>query len=210
MKRYATIVALALLASTLSVGAVLASTDISDENKVGYWCENGVKYEPVATPYVVPTPPEGTAWTLLVLKAGSGEGANETFANPTSGQSYVHSTGKDISHVILCWEEVTTTTASSTTTSSSTTTEPPTTTTTAPTTTTSLSTTTTESQTTTTLSSPTTSTPSTVPTTVPPTTTTSLSELPMTGPEDLWLFGLAGLVLLVFGAIAVWAAREQQ
>jgi len=74
-------------------------------NSVEYWCPNGgIKYEPVATPFVVPSPPSGKVWTLLVLKAGNEETSveveNETFPNPVVGQSYARSDGKGISHAM--------------------------------------------------------------------------------------------------------------
>jgi hypothetical protein len=72
-------------------------------NTVGFWCpEGGVKLESVETPFVVPEPPAGFVWTLLVLKAGSGPGENQTIDDPVVGQSYVRIDGKEISHVILC------------------------------------------------------------------------------------------------------------
>jgi len=125
------------------------------QNQVSDWCEVGFKYEPVATPFVVPAPAAGTTWTLLVLKAGSGDDENTSIVNPTPGESYYHGTGKDISHAILCYEqtETTTTTVADTTTTTvadttTTTTEVTTTTTTEPetTTTTTLGTTTTTTQ----------------------------------------------------------------
>ena len=80
-----------------------------DANQVGFWCEEGIKVEPVDTPYVVPEPPEGYVWTLLVIKAGTD---NETFPNPVVGDGYSATNGHDNSHVILCKEsdETTTTT----------------------------------------------------------------------------------------------------
>lgn len=189
----------------------------SEANKVSFWCEPddaGVKYEPVATPYIVPEPPEGKTWTLLVLKGGT---TNEVIQRPVVGQGYSHSAHEN-SHVILCWEdeEVTTTTTSSTTTSSTTTstssttsstststTQPPTTTT-VPTTTSSSTTTSTPTSTTTTALTTTTSTetPSTTTTsTVPPSTSTPTDDtLPVTGaPESVKRLGIAGLVFLAVG-----------
>ena len=107
-------------------------------NQVEYWCPNGgIKFEPVSTPFVVPSAPEGRTWTLLVLKAGSGEGENETFVNPVVGQPYFRSDGKDISHAILCQSTLTTTTTTTVattlpTTTTTATTLPTTTTTTPP------------------------------------------------------------------------------
>ncbi len=65
---------------------------------------NGIctKLEPVATPFVMPVPEFGNVWTLLVIKAGSGTQANQLVAAPAVGQSYTHTSGQDISHVIFC------------------------------------------------------------------------------------------------------------
>ena len=60
------------------------------------------KLEPVTTPFVMPVPEFGNVWTLLVIKAGSGTDANELVPDPSSGQPYTHTSGKDISHVIFC------------------------------------------------------------------------------------------------------------
>ena len=178
-----------VLAMVAFAGSVGAGNDISDQNKVSYWCDEGVKLEPVSTPFKVPEPPEGYTWTLLVLKAGT---ENSTALAPVAGQSYVHPNGKQISHVILCKQSnppvtVATTTEPPTTT----TTEPPTTTTTEPTSTTTTPTSstttlpatttttvpvTTTSSSTTTLPPTTTVTSSTSTTTVPPTTTTTIDE----------------------------------
>lgn len=183
-----------VLAAIGVLWAVLAlPATATDSNQVGYWCETGVKYEPVDTPFVVPEPPAGEVWTLLVLKAGSGEGENAEFVNPTVGVGYEHPSGKDISHAILCHEggtvDTTTTTMATTTTGPSgdtTTTEPPTTTTvpeTSTTTTSSTSTSTTTSSTTqppstTTTSEATTTTLGTTTSTTEPNSTTTSSTTP--------------------------------
>lgn len=41
-------------------------------------------------------------YSLLVLKAGSGESANDTHQYPWSGVAYTHSTDRDLSHIIYC------------------------------------------------------------------------------------------------------------
>lgn len=169
MTRIRIIIGLLLVSAVLFVGQAAIATD---SNQVDFWCETGVKFEPVSTPYVVPTPPAGATWTLLVLKAGT---ENDQIPNPVVGNAYSHSSGRDISHVILCYEEVppsttttTTTLPTTTSTTTSTTTPPDTTTTTEPPTTS----TTTSTSTTTTLPEPTT-------TTVPPDpSTTTTSEVP--------------------------------
>ncbi len=77
----ATAVALVLLA-TLNAAA-------TDTNQVDHWCETGgIKYEPVDTPFIVPAPPAGQTWTLLILKAGSGPDQNQVIENPTVGVGY--------------------------------------------------------------------------------------------------------------------------
>lgn len=120
----------ALITSTFAVGLASAPASATEntKNQVSDWCANGgVKYEPVATPFVVPAPPEGKVWTLLVIKAGSGEGENTVVNNPVVGQAYYNTTNlnennggyRDISHVILCYgtqEQETTTTVAETTT----------------------------------------------------------------------------------------------
>jgi len=92
-------------------------------NEVAYWCPSGgVKYDLDGlnqTTFTVPAPPAGQSWSLLVLKAGhTGEGGvvneNETFTDPVVGQSYSHSSGKNISHAILCYGGTTTTGATTT------------------------------------------------------------------------------------------------
>lgn len=109
-----------------------------DSNQVDFWCDEGIKIEPIGTPsYTVPPPPNGYTWTLLVLKSATD---NEEFPDPIPGQSYTPSNGHDVSHVILCMEpwQPTTTTTTTTTTSPTTITTSSTTTTTTPTTVTTL------------------------------------------------------------------------
>ena len=162
MTRIRIIVGLLVVGFVLLVGQAAIGTD---SNQVDFWCEDGMKFEPVDTPFIVPEPPPGATWTLLVLKGGT---TNETVVNPVVGQAYSHST-KDNSHVILCYEEeVTPSTTTTSTTTSTTTTAPTTTTSTTvptPTTTTTIPTTTTTSE------------PPTSTTTVPP-STTSTTEVP--------------------------------
>lgn len=65
------------------------------------------KLEPVATPFVMPVPEVGNVWTLLVIKAGSGPLANQLVPDPSSDESYTHSSGHDFSHVIFCQQPLT-------------------------------------------------------------------------------------------------------
>ena len=190
------------IAIGLWVAAILVALSIpvlaTDSNHVDFWCETGVKYEPVDTPFVVPPPPAGQTWTLLVLKAGSGPDQNQEIPNPTVGTGYFWQTGeKDISHAILCYEPLTTTTTTIVTT---TTTQPEETTTTSPETST---TTEPETTTTTTVAETTTTDPgSTTTTVVETTTTTTPPELPLTGASTLPIAG-AALALLASGFLAL-------
>jgi hypothetical protein len=81
----------------------------TDQNQESYWEGLGYgecsKVEDPADPFVVPAPDEGNAWTLLVIKAGSAqsvETVNDLIEDPQEGDSYTHSSGKGISHIILC------------------------------------------------------------------------------------------------------------
>jgi hypothetical protein len=105
----------------------------SGGNGVEGWCaDKGVKYDGVnALTFKVPDAPDGYVWTLLVLKAGSSghsvDEENFVVHDPVVGQSYSwqgtwqdEPIEKEISHAILCKEEVPSTTSSSTTSSSTT------------------------------------------------------------------------------------------
>ena len=137
----AVVVMTALVMGLLFVMPFTGTARATDSNQVAFWCDEGIKIEPIGTPsYTVPPPPDGFTWTLLVVKSATD---NETFPNPIPGQSYTPSNGHDVSHVILCMEPIATTTTTSTTTTTittpTTTDPPPTTTPTAPTTTTTTS-----------------------------------------------------------------------
>ncbi len=77
-------------------------------NQVSDWCDQGEKFEPITDPFIVPAPPAGTVWTLLVLKAGSGPDENTEFPNPVVGQGYSHNSDQTPanSHAILCYEDL--------------------------------------------------------------------------------------------------------
>jgi hypothetical protein len=103
---------LAVGAMALGASATVASAGTHsmkpidpEMNKVSYWeAQTGqdcMKYEDVGHTYTVPA---GT-WSLLVIKAGSArsvENVNDVIMNPMAGAEYGHSSGKGISHVILC------------------------------------------------------------------------------------------------------------
>ena len=120
----AVVVMTALVMGLLLVMPFTGTARATDSNQVGFWCDEGIKIEPIGTPsFTVPSPPDGFTWTLLVVKSATD---NELFPNPIPGQSYTPSNGHDVSYVILCMEPTsTTTTTTTTTTDPSTTTEPP-------------------------------------------------------------------------------------
>ena len=157
-----------------------------DANKVAYWCEQGIKIEPVDTPFVVPEPPEGYTWTLLVIKGGT---TNQTFENPVVGDSYSHS-AHDNSHVILC-KEADPETSTTVTTEASSTTEG---------TVVTRGSTTTAPDTTTTVGSSTTTTQ----------VTTTASTLPDTGLGDGPGLLIAAVAAVSLGALAVRSARDRK
>ena len=119
-------IAILLLVAIFALAGKAGANAVPNTNEVAYWCPNGgVKYDNLtSTLFTVPAPPDGHTWSLLVLKAGSDqsvENENETFPNPVVGQSYSHSSGKTLSHAILCYGEPVTTTTGATTTGASTT-----------------------------------------------------------------------------------------
>jgi hypothetical protein len=102
-------VAAGIAFSGMATAASAGRPIIPVENHESHWeglgygeCE---KYEDPADPFVVPAPDEGNSFTLLVIKSGSARSAdtvNDLIENPEEGDSYSHSSGKGISHVILC------------------------------------------------------------------------------------------------------------
>lgn len=180
----AVVMVVAALVLGLSVVVVFnGPARATDSNQVDFWCEEGVKIEPIGTPsYTVPQPPDGFTWTLLVIKSATD---NEVFPNPVPGQSYTPSKPHDVSHVILCMEPVQVTTTTTTTAPTTTSTDP-TTTTTAPATTTTTTapttTTTTTPRTVTTLPPDPPMTTSTLPPDPPPTTSTLPPDTTTTEP----------------------------
>ena len=191
-------VAMALMVGLFVVLVFDGSARATDSNQVDFWCDEGIKIEPIGTPsFTVPPPPDGFTWTLLVVKSATD---NQLFPNPIPGQSYTPSNGHDVSHVILCMEPTSSTTTTTTTSSTTTTT------TTDPTTTT----TTTDPTTTTT----TTTDPSTTTTTTDPSTTTTTDPSTTTEPPPVGGVSAGGgaaaaggsdaaVLLLVGGALAL-------
>ena len=119
------------LAAAGGIMSMAATAHAGDgTNSVAYWCGSdsfGVKYEPVADPFIVPdVAPDGMTLTKAVVKAGSGPDENFVVDNPTVGQALSYPGDSPAnSHVILCWEPTPTTTAPPTT--APPTTQPPTT-----------------------------------------------------------------------------------
>ncbi len=125
--RAVVMVAMALIVGLFVVLVFDGSARATDSNQVDFWCDEGIKIEPIGTPsFTVPPPPDGFTWTLLVVKSATD---NQLFPNPIPGQSYTPSNGHGVSHVILCMEPTSTTTTTSPSTTT-TTTDPSTTTTT--------------------------------------------------------------------------------
>ncbi len=108
-----------ILPGSLMVGAIvtgaalLPSTGAQaavNTNSVAYWCgssENGIKYEPVSDPFIVPAPPAGFDYTIAVVKAGSGPDENFVVQNPVAGDALSYpDDSPENRHVILCWTPV--------------------------------------------------------------------------------------------------------
>lgn len=102
----AAVAAFAILAVTTPAHA--APPDHAAQNSEAYW--EGLGYGD-CTKTELPDgvgsttlPPVSfpTVYSLLVLKAGSGQSANELVHWPDAGVAYDHGTGKDLSHIIVC------------------------------------------------------------------------------------------------------------
>lgn len=107
----AAIAALALLG--LSTPAQAAPPENAASNSVAYWealtpeddtCMKEELPDGVST-FTLPELGPDQVYTLLVLKSGSGAGANTVVWYPVAGVAYDHDTGKDLSHVIYCVTE---------------------------------------------------------------------------------------------------------
>lgn len=53
--------------------------------------------------FTVGAPPEGSFWVGVILKAGADDSASDVYLEPTEGLVLEHASGKDISHVIVCY-----------------------------------------------------------------------------------------------------------
>ena len=110
--KHKTIAACALACAALvglAVPAQAAKPENAKMNQASYWesadssCAkiefgNGVKS------FTLPELGDGLAYSLLVLKAGSGASAHQVIdgGDLFEGTPYWHQTGKDLSHAILC------------------------------------------------------------------------------------------------------------
>ena len=81
-----------LLAAALGFSSTAVSAappDHAAQNHETYWENLGYgeceKFEDPADPFVLGNPDPGTAWTLLVIKAGSGDDARDLYPNPAPG-----------------------------------------------------------------------------------------------------------------------------
>jgi len=86
-------------------------TYFTEEGAVGVQC---YKIENPATPFVVPSAPDGRQWLAVIVKAGSGDDSNWIAQPVSAGDELSHPSGKDNSHVILCHVPLVTTPPSST------------------------------------------------------------------------------------------------
>lgn len=107
----AAISAIAILG--LSTPAQAAPPDHAAQNQAASWeavtpdedtCTKVEMPNGVST-YTLPALGAGQSYTLLVLKAGSGDSANTLVWWPVAGTAYGHATGKNLSHIIYCVTE---------------------------------------------------------------------------------------------------------
>lgn len=112
MKKTLTLAAVVGLALTaVAAPAAAAPPAGAQMNHESYWEDLGygdcskVELDGVGTTFVLDDLPSGWMYTLLVLKAGSGAAANHLIDNPVAGVAYDHSTGKGLSHAIVCVDE---------------------------------------------------------------------------------------------------------
>ncbi|HEX2577960.1 MAG TPA: hypothetical protein VHK88_16545 [Aquihabitans sp.] len=98
----------ALLLAVAGAAAPASAGETSDKNQPAYWAGLGYgtceKVEGPGTPYELGAAPAGSAWSLLVVKAGSESSTYDPHAeyhNPPAG-AYHHPSGKAISHIIRC------------------------------------------------------------------------------------------------------------
>lgn len=105
----AAVAAFAVLA--VAAPAQAAPPEKSAMNQEAYWEALGygdctkVELPDGVSSYTLPELTWPNDYSLLVLKAGSGDSARDVIMWPDSGVAYTHSTGKDLSHIIYCTVE---------------------------------------------------------------------------------------------------------
>lgn len=102
------VVATSLMAGNIAVAETVAQNN--EANQPAYWVNyfkisnlTCKKYEPVKTPFVVPASNSGVPIYATIVKAGAGENANEIDRTVKAGDEIAHSSGKENSHVIVCF-----------------------------------------------------------------------------------------------------------
>jgi hypothetical protein len=92
----------------LGAPAQAAPPPSAQMNHEAYWEAQGYgdcskwEYGDGVMSTTLPSLPWGQQYTLLVLKAGSGESASDVIAWPEAGVEYMHTSGKALSHIIYC------------------------------------------------------------------------------------------------------------
>lgn len=110
MKRIAVTLSLCMVA--VLPASVVAGSSSADQNHPRYWEQQTgdecFKIENPSTPFKIGDRREGKEFTLLVIKAGSAASTDEPHhqvADPDRSTKYRHPSGKQISHVILCYRD---------------------------------------------------------------------------------------------------------
>jgi hypothetical protein len=115
MKKLATAAAAAvacLAVLGLSAPAQAAPKPSAAENQESYWEALGygdctkVELPDGVSSFTLPPVSHPDWYTVLVLKAGSGDAANDVIYFPSEGVPYSHATGKNLSHVIYCVDAI--------------------------------------------------------------------------------------------------------
>ncbi|MHA6667885.1 hypothetical protein ACX3O0_03345 [Homoserinimonas sp. A447] len=109
MKKLLAASAIACIATVGISAPVAASPESASMNHETYWetsttdCTK-VEFADGVTSFSLPSQ-YGLTYTMLVLKAGSGDSANDVIGWPASDYDYYHQTGKGLSHAIYCTME---------------------------------------------------------------------------------------------------------
>ena len=102
-----------IIVTSLAVGNVAIAETVAQNNKANqpaYWVDyfkisnlTCTKYELVKTPFIAPASNSGVPIYATIVKAGAGDTANEIDRTVKPGDEIVHSSGKENSHVIVCY-----------------------------------------------------------------------------------------------------------